>query len=301
NFSSDVALIPNISGYLMGSGGKRIRPLLLIASSRLCGYAGGLHIDLSVVVEYVHAATLLHDDVVDGSNLRRGAESANARYGNQASVLVGDFLFAKSLELMASGGDMRIVEAVARATRNLAEGEVLQLVNTCNARTTEQIYLDTVYRKTGALIQTCLEIGAILGNKDDKTLQALGVYGRNIGMAFQLMDDSLDYTGVEEKWGKPIGADFQEGKVTMPLIRAYHSANEEERSFIETSMENEGSSPQDLARAIAIMEKYRAMEGAVETAREYVEEAKRSLSIFPPTPHLDTLLALADYVIERQV
>ncbi|MDH5477354.1 MAG: polyprenyl synthetase family protein [Nitrospinota bacterium] len=301
HFHSNVALIPNISGYLMGSGGKRIRPLLLIISSRLCGYAGDMQIDLSVVVEYVHAATLLHDDVVDGSNLRRGAESANARYGNQASVLVGDFLFAKSLELMAGGGDMRIVETVARATRNLAEGEVLQLVNTCNAGTTEEIYLDTVYRKTGALIQACLEIGAILGKADEERIAALGVFGRNIGMAFQLMDDALDYTAVEEQWGKPVGADFQEGKVTLPLIRAYIVANAEERAFIERSMESEDTTAEDLALAISIMEKYGAMEGSIATARKYCDDAKASLAGFSPSPHLDALRSLADYIIERQV
>jgi len=302
NFRSSVALIPDISAYLMGSGGKRIRPLLLIASSRLCGYSrGDLHIDMSVVVEYVHAATLLHDDVVDGSNLRRGAESANARFGNQASVLVGDFLFARSLELLAQSGDMKLVAAVARATKNLAEGEVLQLVNTANARTTKEIYLDTVYRKTGALIQACLEIGAILGGAEPEPAKALGGYGRNVGIAFQLMDDALDYTATSEKWGKPVGGDFHEGKVTMPLIWAFANASEKERAFIAACMESGETGPAELAEAIFIMEKYGGIERTAETAREYVETAKRNLAGFTPSPHLDTLISLADYVVERRV
>ena len=303
NFKSDVALIPNISSYLMGSGGKRIRPLLLIISSRLCGYqgAGALHIDLSVVVEYVHAATLLHDDVVDGSSLRRGAESANVKFGNQASVLVGDFLFAKSLELMSSGGDMRIVEAMARATRNLAEGEVLQLVNTCNIDTTEEDYLNTVYRKTGALIEACLSLGAILGKATKNMENALAKYGKNIGMAFQLMDDALDYTAEEKTWGKPVGADFIEGKVTLPLIRAYSEATGDQKDFIRGCLESEEPEPSSLAEVTSILERYGAIEKTKDMAKDYVEEAKASLSALPLSDDLGALFSVADYVIERKV
>jgi len=302
NFHSDVALIPDISSYLMGSGGKRIRPSLLIIASRLCGYSGeNLHIDFSVVVEYVHAATLLHDDVVDGSEMRRGAQSANARFGNQASVLVGDFLFAKSLELLAGGGSLRIVETVARATKSLAEGEVLQLVNTSDTAIAEGIYLDTVYRKTGALIQACLEIGAILGGVDLEAERKLAIYGKNVGMAFQLMDDALDYTAVEEKWGKPVGADLSEGKVTLPLIRALAAADEEEKRFLESCVEKASGQPADFAAALAIMEKYGAIEGTIESARDYVEKAKESLAGFAPSTHLDALVSIADFVIERDV
>ncbi|MBI4664790.1 MAG: polyprenyl synthetase family protein [Nitrospinae bacterium] len=303
NFHSDVALIPKVSAYLAGGGGKRIRPLLVIASSRLCGYTGAIRqITHSVVAEYIHAATLLHDDVVDEAELRRGAQSANMKFGNEASVLVGDFLFAKSFQLMSDDGDIRIIQTVAEATRNLAEGEVLQLVNTMNLEITEDIYLDTIYRKTGALIEACCRIGAILGGSPTEREEALAGYGRDIGMAFQLVDDALDYAGEKSAWGKPIGADLAEGKVTMPLIRAIQMAGDAEREDIASLMESDEELGPRLDRIMMILKKYDTISTTLEMARGYAASAReRLISAFEPSIHLTSLLDVADYIVERKV
>ncbi|VAX25161.1 Octaprenyl diphosphate synthase / Dimethylallyltransferase / (2E,6E)-farnesyl diphosphate synthase / Geranylgeranyl pyrophosphate synthetase [hydrothermal vent metagenome] len=302
NFVSDVALIPQISSYLTEGGGKRIRPLLLIVSARLTGYTGAKrYIPLSVVMEYIHAATLLHDDVVDDADIRRGEQSANIKFGNQASVLVGDFLFAKSLELMSQDSDIRVIQTISTATKNLAEGEVMQLVNTGDLEITEQKYLHTIYRKTGALIEACCITGAILGDATKEKEDALRIYGKNIGFAFQLIDDALDYTGDTEKWGKPLGADLAEGKVTMPLIRALKMADTAERKAIERMIESDELQKEDFEIALAILKKYETISYTIDLARGYVEEAKQQLSAFEQSSHLDTLYTLADYIVERNV
>ena len=301
NFTSDVALIPDISSYLIGGGGKRIRPLLVIIASRLCGYTGGSNvIDYSVVVEYIHAATLLHDDVVDEADLRRGSVSSNIKYGNQASVLVGDFLFAKSFELMSDGNDMRVVKSVSTATKRLAEGEVLQLSNTCDLEITEALYMDTIFRKTAALMMSCCEIGAILGGVSGEKAAALTEYGKNIGLAFQLMDDALDYTADQDQWGKPVGADLAEGKITLPLIRAYSLADETERDLIRMALENDGRDEETFVKTLAIIERHDAISYTTDLARSLAEEAKLKLSCFPPSPHLEALYDIAAYIVERK-
>ncbi len=300
NFNSDVALIPNVSSYLIGGGGKRIRPLLVIVTSKLCGYTEGSSvIDYSVVVEYIHAASLLHDDVVDEADLRRGAMSANMKYGNQASVLVGDFLFAKSFQLMSDGSDMRIVESVSRATKSLAEGEVMQLVNTRNIDTSEETYMNTIFRKTGALIMSCCEIGAILGGVSEEKGAALTEYGRNIGIAFQLMDDILDYTAEAKQWGKPIGADLAEGKPTLPLIRAYKLAEEPEREFIRKALEDDPAGA-CFEPVLSILKRYDALAYTSDMARSHAEEAKLKLSCFEPSQNLSALHAIANYIVDRK-
>lgn len=302
NFQSDVAMIPAVSGYLIGGGGKRIRPLLLIASARLCGYTGSSrHIKHSVVVEYIHAATLLHDDVVDEADTRRGSASANIKYGNEASVLVGDFLFAKSFQLMSEDNDIRIIQAVSNATKNLAEGEVLQLANTCDLDTTEDIYMDTIYRKTGALMEACLRIGAILGGVDKEKEEALAEYGRNIGIAFQMVDDVLDYVGEEKEWGKPLGADLSEGKITLPLIRALKLADEGEKKIIREIVESDQSLESGFETALGVLNKYNTLSHTMDLAREHIEEAKLKLSCFERSSHFNALVSLADYIAERTV
>lgn len=299
-FKSDVVLIPSVSSYLIGGGGKRIRPLLVIASSKMCGYAEGPSvIDYSVVVEYIHAATLLHDDVVDEADLRRGSLSANIKYGNQASVLVGDFLFAKSFQIMSDSNDMRVVESVSRATKCLAEGEVMQLVNTCNIETTEEMYMDTIFRKTGALIMSCCEIGAILGGVSEEKADALKEYGKNIGIAFQLMDDVLDYTAKADKWGKPLGADLAEGKPTLPLIRAYGMADKAERALIGKALEGDNSE-NFFKKVLAIINRYDALSYTIDQARSHAEEARLKLSVFEPSPHLNALADISNYIVDRQ-
>ncbi|MBF0170644.1 MAG: polyprenyl synthetase family protein [Nitrospinae bacterium] len=301
-FHSDVAMIPKVSGYLIGGGGKRIRPLLTIVSARLAGYAGGeREVDLSVVAEYIHAATLLHDDVVDDADLRRGAASANVAFGNQASVLVGDFLFAKSFDMMSDDGDIRIIKAMARATTCLAEGEVLQLVNTCNLDTFESEYLDTIYRKTGALMEACCRVGGLMGNADAATVEGLGSYGASIGIAFQLVDDVLDWLGDQKVWGKPIGADLAEGKITLPLIRALAAANEDERGRIGAAIDADTVDEETVADITAILQKYDTLGQTMRLAHEYVDRAKRGLAALPQSRHLDTLLGIADYIVQRDV
>ncbi|HEB72193.1 MAG TPA: polyprenyl synthetase family protein [Nitrospirae bacterium] len=301
NFRSDVALIPDISSYLIGGGGKRIRPLLVIVAARLCGYTGGSRvIDYSVVVEYIHAATLLHDDVVDEADLRRGSLSSNIKYGNQASVLVGDFLFAKSFGLMSGGNDMRVVKSVSTATTRLAEGEVLQLSNTCDIETTEELYMDTILRKTAALMMSCLEIGAIIGGASEEKTKALCAYGKNIGLAFQLMDDALDYTADQEQWGKPVGADLAEGKITLPLIRTYSVSGNKERELIRKALEDDDNSKENFKIVLDIIERRDAITYTTDRARSLAEEAKLKLSHFSPSPHLEALHDLASYIVERK-
>jgi len=301
NFKSDVTLIPDISSYLIGGGGKRIRPLLVIIASRLCGYTGGSRvIDYSVVVEYIHAATLLHDDVVDEADLRRGSLSSNIKYGNQASVLVGDFLFAKSFGLMSDGNDMRVVKSVSTATKRLAEGEVLQLSNTCDIETTEELYMDTILRKTAALMMSCCEIGAILGGASEEKVTALCEYGKNIGLAFQLMDDALDYTADQEKWGKPLGADLAEGKITLPLIRTYGVSGKQERELIIKALKDDDNGKENFRKVLDVIERRDAISYTTDLARSLAEEAKLRLSPFSPSPHLDALYDIASYIVERK-
>lgn len=302
NFQSDVAMIPAVSGYLTGGGGKRIRPLLVIVASRLFGLSGSSRsVTMSVVAEYIHAATLLHDDVVDGADTRRGADSANVKFGNQAAVLVGDFLFAKSFQLMSADGDIRVVQAMSRATKSLAEGEVLQLSNTFNLRITEEEYLDTIYRKTGALMEACARVGGILGGAGLEAEDALGEYGRNIGIAFQMVDDALDWAGDAKSWGKPLGADLAEGKITLPLIRAMEAADGAGREAIRRIVE-QGRRSGGFEAALEILKKSGALSQTMELARFYVEEAKLSLSCFDPLNRdVAALRAIADYIVDRSV
>ena len=296
-------MIPAISSYLIGGGGKRIRPLLVTATSRLCGYSGSTrHITLSVVAEYIHAATLLHDDVVDAADLRRGAASANIKFGNQASVLVGDFLFATSFKLMSEDSDTRIIDAMSSATRHLAEGEILQLVNTCNLENTEKAYMDTIFRKTGALMEACCRVGAILGGANRETEEAVARYGKNIGIAFQLVDDALDFTGDESLWGKPLGADLAEGKVTLPLIKALASANQSEKETIRYVIESDNAlEGDDVASVIAILSKYDSLDQTISIALAHIEDAKSSLARFEQSKHTEALCQIADYIAYRKV
>ncbi len=302
NFQSDVAMIPQISSYLIGGGGKRIRPLLILVSSGLCGYTGSeRHIVLGVVAEYIHAATLLHDDVVDEANLRRGSESANIKFGNEAAVLVGDFLFAQAFRMMSDDNDIRVIRAMSEATKKLAEGEILQLVNTCDTGIDEKRYFDTIYRKTGALMESCCRIGAIIGGVDKESEEAVASYGKNIGIAFQLMDDLLDYTADGRKWGKPIGADLMEGKMTLPLILALEKADDDEKILIETAINSEQGDSLDIESVVNILKKHGSIDATYNLARKYVNNAKANLNSFPQVKQRLALSAIADYVTERKV
>ncbi|MED5578636.1 MAG: polyprenyl synthetase family protein [Nitrospinota bacterium] len=300
NFHSDVVLIPDVSEYLSSSGGKRIRPLLLLLSSRACGYKGEKTIKHCCVVEFIHTATLLHDDVVDDADVRRGNPSANSKWGNEASVLVGDFLFAKSFELMSSEEDLRIMKTMSEACTLLSEGEVLQLINLYNVDVTEEEYLKVVYRKTAALIAASCKLGAILSGSPDHIIEALNTYGMNIGYSFQLIDDALDYMGDENKTGKKIGSDLLDGNITLPLLhlllRVDGIRKERLKKII---LESDELHEENLNFILELMEECGSVSYTRNLARHYAEEAKSSLSVIERSEHLDSLKYMADFIVDR--
>lgn len=304
NYQSDVTLIPTISSYLSNGGGKRLRPILVLTTSKLCGYNGGdRHIRYSCVVEFIHAATLLHDDVVDDADKRRGNLSANVKWGNNASVLVGDYLFSESLYLMSEEGDMRIINLISDASKKLAEGEVKQLVNKYDLTITEEEYLDVVHRKTAALISACCGIGSILGGVNSDKEKALISFGKNIGIAFQLIDDMLDYISSEVVIGKPVGKDLIEGKVTLPLIHLYREADEYERNELKEIISSNKITKKQLDRVISLMKSYGSMDYTINKAKNLIENAKNDIAHLrsnSPKKYFDTLILLADYIVERK-
>lgn len=309
NFQSSVAIIPVISKYLASGGGKRLRPMLVLATSRLCGYdpaksnGKGKNLDVihSTVIEYIHAASLLHDDVVDTSELRRGISSANAKWGNQYPVLVGDFLFSKSFDLMAKHSPPGIIEAVSEATTHLAEGQILELVHNADVDIGEEKYIDLIYRKTGALITACCRIGGFLGGADEKEMAALAEYGRNIGIAFQLVDDILDFVSDEKTLGKPVCQDVADGHVTLPLIHAFENGDPKEREFLRETVRNENLVKERIGTITGLIDKYDGIGYAREKAEGYVESALVSLEAFPSGYYIDALKGLAEYIVYRKM
>ncbi len=298
---SPVALIPELAGHIIAAGGKRLRPMLTLAAARLCGYGGRRHVKLAACVEFIHTATLLHDDVVDESSLRRGLASANALWGNKASVLVGDFLFSRAFELMVEDGSLRVLAILSRASSVIAEGEVLQLATANDTDTGEDAYLDVVRAKTAALFAAATRIGAIVADRPKAEEDALESYGLNLGIAFQLIDDVLDYSARQEKLGKAIGDDFREGKITLPVILAYRRGDEEERTFWRRTLEELDQAPDDadLRRAIGLLEKHRCLADAVQRARHYGAIARDALGIFPEGPVKSVMLGIVDFSVER--
>ncbi len=234
---SPVALIPQLAGHLVSAGGKRLRPLLTLASARLCGYGGERHIALAACVEFIHTATLLHDDVVDGSDLRRGLASANALWGNKASVLVGDFLFSRAFQVMVEDGSLPVMKVLAGAASMIAEGEVQQLITANDTETSETAYLDVINAKTATLFAAACRVGALVADRPKAEEEALDSYGLNVGIAFQLVDDRLDYSAAQAQLGKSVGDDFREGKITLPVILAYRRGDEDERKFWRRTLE----------------------------------------------------------------
>ena len=300
DLASDVPLIRKVGEYVLSSGGKRIRPALLLLSAKLCNYRGDRHVPLASVVEFIHTATLLHDDVVDNANLRRGIASANTLWGNEASVLVGDFLFSKSFSLMVADGDLNILRVLSGATTMIAEGEVLQLVCTSDITMTEQRYIDVVKCKTAVLISAACQAGAILGNVSAEMEKAMSDFGMDLGIAFQLMDDVLDYAADEKEFGKSIGHDIEEGKVTLPLIHALMHCTDAERGRIGDIVTSETVEDEDFAFAFDLVHRHGGIEFTVSRARDYVERAKSSLESFPQSNVKSALFELADYVVTRQ-
>ncbi len=296
---SKVFFIRKVGDHIINSGGKRFRPKVLLLASRLCNYTGERHIPFAAVMEFIHTATLLHDDVVDNADLRRGAKTVNAIYGNQASILVGDYLLAKCLELSVADGDLRILKVLADTTMHMAEGEVLQLIKKSDPDTTEAEHLEVVTDKTARLFQAACKIAAIIGGASEEEVAALAAFGLNLGIAYQLTDDSLDYVSSDEDLGKAVGNDLREGKVTLPLIKAYSESTDDERELISTVVEAESLNEGDLPEIFNIIKKYKGIEYAMDRAEFYVEEARRELHIFEPTDERAALMAMAEYVIER--
>lgn len=300
DLTSEVLLIRKVGEYVLSSGGKRIRPMLLLLCAKLAGYQGNKHVGLASVVEFIHTATLLHDDVVDSAVLRRGNASANAVWGNEASVLVGDFLFAKSFSIMVRGGSLKILQALSDATTMMAEGEVQQLVSTCDLDLSEESYIDVVRNKTAVLIAAACQVGGVLGEVDEEREQALHDFGMDLGIAFQFMDDALDYVADQAEFGKAKGHDLEEGKVTLPLIHALRQCGDEERERLTEIVELETLSDEDLAYVVALIERYDGIGYTRLRARELVERAKLKLAAFPDGPVKTALMELSDYAVSRR-
>jgi len=300
NLASDVPLISKIGEYILSSGGKRVRPMLLLLAARISGYSGQAAAALAAVVEFIHTATLLHDDVVDDADLRRGNASANTLYGNEASVLVGDFLFAQSFSMMVRHGDLAILKVLSRATTRLAEGEVQQLISTCDLDIEEQHYMTVINNKTAVLIAAACQVGGILGGVPADQEQALHDFGMELGVAFQFMDDALDYIADQNEFGKERGHDLYEGKVTLPLIHALRHCSAEERREIGRIVELDDLAAEDLQTVCQIIDRYEGIEHTRQRALEMVAAAKERLTLFPPSEAKEALFELADYVVTRR-
>jgi octaprenyl-diphosphate synthase len=300
NFLSEIVMIPTVSRYLISSGGKRFRPLILLLSAHVSGYRGPRAVPLASSIEFIHTATLLHDDVVDRAFLRRGMASANSVWGDGASVLVGDFLFTKSFSMIVQDGSLPILQAVSNATTRMAEGEVLQLVKTGNPETTEEDYKYVVINKTAVLISAACRMGGILGGVLQEKELALENFGLNLGIGFQLMDDMLDYVSEAETLGKSIGKDLREGKVTLPLIRTLRTCPPVDRNRIAGIIRNQDRGDGDVDYVIAVVRDCGGIDYTLKRAATYIEDAKQSLSLFPPSREKEALLAIADYTIQRE-
>jgi octaprenyl-diphosphate synthase len=294
---SDVVLINQVGSYIVSSGGKRLRPLIVLLAARSLGYRGNRHIDLAAVVEFIHTATLLHDDVVDGSELRRSRETANAVWGNAASVLVGDFLYSRAFEMMVDVNLMRVMEILSHATNRIAEGEVLQLLNCKNPDTTEAQYFDVILRKTATLFEAGAQLGAVLSGADAGAETAMAAYGRHLGMAFQLVDDALDYSSSNEELGKNVGDDLAEGKPTLPLIQAMRVGTAEHAQLLRRAIEHGGADQTETV--LKIIESTDAIAYTARLARQEAESAKQALESLPPSGFRDALAGLADFSVSR--
>jgi octaprenyl-diphosphate synthase len=297
---SRVELILDMADHIISSGGKRLRPILTLASAQLCGYQGDRHIDLAAAVEFMHTATLLHDDVVDESLLRRGTETANNLWGNKASVLVGDFLLGQAFQLMVRSESLRVLEILSHAAAVIAEGEVKQLVASNSLETDFDLYLDIITSKTATLFAAACEISPVMAGRPKAEQEALEQFGLNLGIAFQIADDALDYSAKQEELGKTIGDDFREGKATLPVLFAYERADSEEaRAFWERVIETHTQEAGDLEQAVVYIRSTGALEATMQKASEYVEQGRAALAIFPESAVKDALLRLLDFVVDR--
>ncbi len=298
HMESPVGVIPNLAAHLIDAGGKRIRPLITLAAARLLGGGGDGPRKLAAAVEFIHSATLLHDDVVDVSSMRRGKKSANVLWGNSASVLVGDFLFARSFNLMVETGDIQVLDILARAASVIAEGEVMQLAAANDADTTRERYMAIIAAKTAALFAAAGKAGAVAAGRPGPEAAALETYGRELGLAFQLVDDALDYGGMSQTMGKNAGDDFKEGKVTLPVVFARDAGDEGERAFWRRAMGGERTDD-DFHRAVALLKRHNAIGRTIDAARAHAQTARDALNFLPANAYREALEALPDFVVER--
>jgi octaprenyl-diphosphate synthase len=298
---SEIDLIPEIIQHLIGSGGKRFRPLLLLLCSDLCGYRGQKCYTLSTVIEFIHTATLLHDDVIDQAQTRRGKVSANNVWGNAASVLVGDFLYSKAFKLMADEDNLTIIKLMSATTNVMSEGEVFQLIKCGDIDITEAEYLTIIEKKTSILMSAACASGAILGRATQKQIDALAGFGLRLGSAFQITDDTLDYTALEAEFGKSIGKDLEEGKMTLPLIHALKHCTPAEKDRIRKIIESKGAESNAVREIVTIINRYDGISAALNKAGTYIHEGKASLSVFENSEAKTALFAIADFIMERRL
>lgn len=295
--SSDVVLINQMGHYIVNSGGKRLRPMLVVLASQACEYSDEKSHLVAAIIEFIHTATLLHDDVVDESAMRRGKETANALWGNEASVLVGDFLYSRAFEMMVDVGSMRVMEILAGTTNTIAEGEVMQLLNINDPDTTEERYLDVIYSKTAKLFEAATRLGAVLAGKDEKVEEALAKYGMHLGTAFQLVDDILDYTSTSDTLGKEVGDDLAEGKPTLPLIHAMREGDEEQSQLIREAIEQGGR--EKIDEVLQVIESLGSLDYTRDAAKSEAEKAIEYLSVLPESDYKEALVGLAHLSVER--
>lgn len=297
--NSQVELIPKLGAHIISSGGKRLRPVLTLLSARLFNYTGQDDALLAAVVEFIHTATLLHDDVVDKSDTRRGRATANSVWGSKAPVLVGDYLFSRSFQILVEHGNLKVLRIIADACAVISEGEVMQLVATNHLSTTEEHYLEVVSRKTATLFASAAQLGAVLNNRPQAEESALAKYGLLLGNAYQVVDDALDYSASNEILGKTVGDDFQEGKITLPVIHAYRHGSEEEKEFWRACLERKEPQENGLQRAIQLIRERGSLDYAMQRAKLFAQEAKTQLIGLPDTPEREAMAMLADFSVER--
>jgi octaprenyl-diphosphate synthase len=296
---SQVTMIPEVANHLINSGGKRLRPILTVAMAQLAGYPGDGHVKLAAAVEFMHTATLLHDDVVDESEMRRGKLAARMLWGNEASVLVGDFLLGQAFKMMVEVGSLRALEILSSAAAVIAEGEVMQLAAAKNTATTEDEYLAVIRAKTAELFAAACEVGPVLAGRPKADEAACRSFGMNLGIAFQLVDDALDYGGKSAKLGKNVGDDFREGKITLPVVLSFRRGSESERAFWRRTLEEGDAAEKDLETALGLMAKHRALEDTVKRARHYGAMAKDALALFPDSEMKGALEETVEFCIAR--
>jgi octaprenyl-diphosphate synthase len=297
---SRVEPITEIGQYLRGSGGKRLRPALVLLSCKLCGFEGPAAIRLATVVELIHTATLVHDDVIDEADTRRGRPSANSRWGNHLSVLAGDWLYMQAFNIALAERSFKILDLFVALTQTMVEGELLQLTWQRRIDFPEDVYFELAYRKTACLFSVCLRLGALLAGKSEEEESQLGAYGHNLGLSFQLIDDVLDFTSSEEILGKPIGNDLREGKVTLPLIYLLQRCAHEEARKVMSVLEEGGFNSLRFSEILDLIDRYDALQAAREKAQEFAQKAKRCLETFPDTPYKDALRSLPDFMLDRE-